>query len=676
MAVEGRRYTLPRREGGGPAIRHALSESPALPAQALAVVGLLYLAATEGGYYVTDWYPIGLGVLALLAIWAALVPLGRPPTPAVPVAVVLFVVFAGWAILSISWADEPAAAWDGANRALLYAALFALFSLWPVGAREARWLIALIGFGIALLGLVELLRFAGAADPSGYVLDNRLAEPVGYQNGNVGLWLMGAFCCLWLAAAREPAPVVRGLALGAVSLLASLALLGQSRGSLFALPIGLALFVAVAPGGLRLRLLAAMALAGAGVALAAGSVLDVVDADNATLRAAVDSAARAIMLPSALLTLIGAGAALADRRFHPTPATARRISRGAVGLVGLLALLAAAAAAANAGQLRGELADRWDEFKSNDATASGSARLGSGGTNRYDFWTVAWDNFEGAPLKGVGIDNFQQDYLARGETKEKPRFPHSLELALLSETGLVGTALFLAAIAAAIAAALRARRAASAAAAGAAAAALGAFSYWAAHASVDWLYELPSLGGLAFVMLGLACGVRDGPQGDRVRAPAARAAPALLALAAAASFSLPWLAEREVLRASETWREAPAAAIQRLDRAAGLNPTSARPDLFKGTIALRLSQPTRAERAFLEVVEREPRNAYAWLQLAALASQRRDHALARRRIGRAFALNPKDEPTRMTRKVLHKGARVTPQDVLRNVLKYSRRGTE
>ena len=303
----------------------------------------------------------------------------------------------------------------------------------------------------------------------------------------------------------------------------------------------------------------------------------------------------------------------------------------------LVALAAAGVALTQANDIRSELSDGWDEFKSNDSTAAGSARLTSGGTNRYDFWTVAWNSFEREPLHGVGIDNFQQDYLAEGESDEKPRHAHSFPLALLSGTGIVGAALALGAIAAGLVAAILTRRRLPVAGAGAVAAMLGVFVYWLLHTSVDWLYELPGLGGIAFAMLGLATAVhpseqREGALGKVPRfGRVARVAGPVLAGLAAVSFALPWLAERDVSRAVDTWRSDPEGAYERLDRAASLNPVSARPALIEGAIAVQLDQAQTAERAYREVIDREPRNAYAWLQLAALASARQDRDEAIRR---------------------------------------------
>ena len=71
-----------------------------------------------------------------------------------------------------------------------------------------------------------------------------------------------------------------------------------------------------------------------------------------------------------------------------------------------------------------------------------SSRLTAGfSTYRYDYWRVAWNEFEDAPLLGAGADNFGRAYLRRGESPQRPRFPHSTQMVALAETGLVGALL-------------------------------------------------------------------------------------------------------------------------------------------------------------------------------------------------------------------------------------------
>jgi O-Antigen ligase len=678
MSVEERRYSPARVGAAARALRGLLVAAPGLPAQAVALVALLYLAATDGGYYPLDWYPAGLVVLALLGLWAALVAPRPQPRRLALAATVLLAAFGIWALVSAAWAGDPGAAWDGANRALLYAALFALFAVWPIPSEAARWLVALAGIGIAVIGLVELLRWAGSDHPETYLLGNRLNEPVGYQNGNVALWLMGAFACLWMAAARGFPALLRGLALGSVPMLASLAWLGQSRGSLFALPVAGVILLAITPG--RLRLIAALVPSALAVAVAIQPALDIVDStSDSVLPALVDDLARAVLVPSAVLVVLGTVVALFDRRWTPSPPVGRRIGSVATALVAVAALAGVAVAATQAGELSDSLSNRWHEFKANDVVGGGSARLSSGGTNRYDFWTVAWDSFQREPLRGVGMDNFQQDYAEHGDSLEKPRFPHSLPLAILSETGVVGAFLLLAAVAVALAAAFGARpRPDPVGAAAPAMVAVAMFAYLFLHASVDWLYELPALGGLAFAMLGLAAGMTAQPApAPAPRVPhAARIAGAVAAAACALSFALPWLAEREVESAIDVWRTDPAAAYKRLDRAASLNPLSSRPGLYEGGIAGLRGDYPRAREAYLDVLDREPRSSSAWLQLAVIAQTRQQQAQAREYARRAARLAPRDQAVRAIRVRIARGSIITPRQANQIILKYARRASE
>ena len=63
------------------------------------------------------------------------------------------------------------------------------------------------------------------------------------------------------------------------------------------------------------------------------------------------------------------------------------------------------------------------------------------GSNRYDFYRVSLDEFTAHPVGGIGADNFQQQYLRHGRSSETPRYPHSVELRTLAQTGIVGALL-------------------------------------------------------------------------------------------------------------------------------------------------------------------------------------------------------------------------------------------
>jgi hypothetical protein len=122
--------------------RGLLGRGPILLPAAAAAGVLVFLARKDAGYepIPLTWQRCALFIGALLLVSLLVVPAaGRPPR-LVLVAAGLLTGYAAWSYLSIAWAQQTADAWDGANRTLLYAVVFALFSFWPLGRRgAARW---------------------------------------------------------------------------------------------------------------------------------------------------------------------------------------------------------------------------------------------------------------------------------------------------------------------------------------------------------------------------------------------------------------------------------------------------------------------------------------------------------------------------------------------------------
>ena len=683
--------------------RYSLRQTPAALAMLVLAGGLLAMAAEEAGFRVTTWLPLALLALALLVVTVFAV--GAPPRPLRPVALALglFAAYTAWTYLSILWAGRQGPALDGANRTLLYLLVFTVFASWPVGTRAGRLLIALIGLGIAVVGLVELVRVHVSDEPVRFFLEGRLVEPAGYVNANVALWTIGLLACLALAADRDSPPALTAASLGGAGVLAALALLGQSRGWLIALPVGLLVLVIAAPG--RVRVLAVILGVAAATALASSRLLAVHDDfSRARLDDLVADALAATIVSALLLALTGTALAVFARRrasgFEPGVGGADRPTRARGGpaldrgtLVGLAAaLLVAIVAALALADAPGRASDAWADFKEGGQPQSGSSRFSSLGTYRYDFWRVAWGLFEDHPVAGIGVENYQEEYLRRGSSFEQPRFAHSLELGVLSQTGLVGALLLFGAIGAALVAALARRRRAGPAAAWVSAGALGVFAYWLAHASVDWLWEFPALGGIAFAALGLACapapaeqaavatadGVPARREGAVSAAPSRRLrGPAVVGLLALALvlvvvLAAPFLAERQVQRALDTWQSDPAAAFDQLDRADSLNPLSARARVVGGTIALKLDRLPRAEAEFRSALEREPEDAYSLLELGAIAGQRGERVRALALLRRARALRPRDEAVRYALEQVRNKRPVSVSEVNARILSRAR----
>jgi hypothetical protein len=657
VATGERRYSVMRRMAQAPV--GAVAASPAVVPCLLALAAIVALGATEGGYFATTWYPAALLMLALLGLLAFV--RQSAPTPRLVLAAAgLLFGYALWSYLSIAWAGDKGTAVDGAGRTLMYAAVFALFALRPIAGGPAIALVAAYGLAVGGVGLVELLRLDAAADPSSYFLEARLAQPVGYHNGDVALWFSGFFPCAYLATRRELAAVLRGLLLGSAGLLLGLALMGQSRGWFFSVPPAVLVFVALVPGrGRAVASLAALTVAGLTIA---GPVLRVHDDFLAGAGPAplVDNAARAIEIAALWLLVGGVVAALLDARVRLSERTSRVVSGAVVALAALAVGAGGAMLAIRADDPVQYVKDSWRDFKEGAPLGGGETRfLNSLGSGRYDIWRVAWQRFQEEPVRGVGADNFQEDYLARARTGEQPRYPHSVELRTLVQTGIVGSLLLLGAFACAGLAALRGRLRGPPLTRVATAAALVVPVYWLIHGSVDWFWEIPALGAGAFAMLGLAAGSAPRAEGPprRLGMPF-RIGLGVVAVAAALALLSPWVAERDMRAAAREWRASPDAAFRRLDRAKALNPLAARPYLYEGSIWLRLGRLGAAREAYSEALERNERDWYATLELGAIASMQGDRPAATRLLSRAARLLPRDETTRAALARLRSGGRL------------------
>jgi tetratricopeptide (TPR) repeat protein len=132
----------------------------------------------------------------------------------------------------------------------------------------------------------------------------------------------------------------------------------------------------------------------------------------------------------------------------------------------------------------------------------------------------------------------------------------------------------------------------------------------------------------------------------------------LAALPFAVSVALPWLAERKMGHAASIQESDPAGALRDLDRAAGLNPLSEQPYLLAGTLLVSQGNLPAARAEFQRAQDRTPRDAYAALELGAIASARGERAEAVTLLRRALALNPRDRIARATLAKVVAGGRV------------------
>jgi hypothetical protein len=666
---------------------------PALAALVLFVVW----ATSQAGYPVTHWAPGALIVLALLAIALSTVRLRVAEIP-IPVLVALGALAAYTALsyLSITWAAVPGDAWEGANRTLLYLLVFALFACWRQRGASAAlllcvWTLALI----ALAAFATLhIQTAGVAELQTLLPGGRLAYPTGYPNANAAQWLMAFWPAVLLARSERLPWGLRGVLAGGAVLLAEVALLSQSRGSLYATPVMLVLVFALVPG--RTRTFAVLVPVVAAIGAASPAVLGVGDhlRGEAVTANALHSATLAIFATSLAAGVVVAAAAALESRgaLSVRSMTRLRIGVRALAILTLVAVLVGGLAVAGNPVTR--IRHGWDSFKGGYGSNSGSRLVSGLGSNRYDFYRVALDEFSAHPLLGIGADNFEQQYLAHGRSDETPHYPHSVELRTLTQTGLLGGLLAIVGLGAALLAASRALRSSDRLVRTVAGAALAGFAYWLVHGSFDWFWEFAGLGAPAFALLGIACALA--PARRRAQAPvgartpgqpvsgAARASAAsprrgilvaggvLVALLAAVSLGAPWLSQLEIQSAAGVWTTSPQSAYARLRTASRLNPLSDQAYLVAGSIALRYREYALADRDFADALQRTPGDAYATLERGAIASMRGQRATALALLGRAARLNPRDQLTAEALEVVRRGHRVDVQALNRVILLRAR----
>jgi hypothetical protein len=675
-------------------LREAPATLPALVAMAL----FLVWATNQAGYPLTHWAPGGLIVLALLMIALVFVrlPLAEIPTP-VKVALGCLAAYTALSFCSILWAGVPGDAWEGANRTLLYLLVFALFALWPQRGASAALLLG--AWTLATIGLAVFVTLhVNAAAHSAVHLDvllpgGRLTYPSGYANANAAQWLIAFWPALLLA--REPRLhwSVRGLLAGGAVLLAEVALLSVSRGALYATPVMLVLVFALLPG--RARTFALLVPVAAGIGASVPAVLRVGERieHRQHAAAAVHAAITTTLVAALTVALVVALGAAIESRLALPEVSAGRVRRvvGAVAVAALVVTLAGGVAVAGNPVTRARHA--WDTFKSGSgygANGSGNRLISGLGSNRYDFYRVALDEFLAHPLVGIGADNFQEQYLVHGRSEETPKYPHSVELRTLSQTGLAGALLALVGLGAALATGRRALRGSDPLGRTVAAAALAGFAYWAVHGSFDWFWEFAGLGAPAFALLGLACALAprrgvpepvDVPGGSarpmfswrsRLSRPGVRrlgiAAGTVVALVAAASLAAPWLSQLEVESAARIWPQAPAVAYARLNDAARLNPLGDEPYVVAGSIALRFGDLPRADHEFALALKRTPGEVYATLERGAIASARGDRSGALVLLERAVRLSPREPLTRQVLEAVRRGERVSIEELNRSIL--------
>ncbi len=670
--------SLARRLDPWPTLRGA---PIALP-QLLAILALVTLSAAEGGFPLEHWAPASVLISLLLMVSLVALPVGdRRPALSTP-ANLAIVGFAVWTAASLLWSDDVGAAAVAATRTALLAVTFVLFSRWRHAPRAASVVVTVLtaGLGVFAWGVLFELRTAEGLD--GWFFYDRLLEPIGYVNAGAAFWGVAAFLAVGLLGGQLP-PAQRIVGALVVVPAAALSLLCLSRGGILASAIVVVLLLAALPG--RARNGAAFGIGALGLAVALPSLLDVGEAVRYSTEpaAVLHTAVVRVFLGAVLAVLATVVWIRIERSVAPTDPARTSAARAGAGLLAVLATVAVLAAVAGVGPVTtGDIRRGVDTITQGyeEQVTTGDSRLSAGlNSGRWDFWTVAWDQFERAPLIGAGADNYRQDYLQFGETPENPRYPHSIWLRSLGQLGLVGTAFLLAWVLLVVAAVRRLASAPDPAGRALALAGGGAFGIWIVQGSADWLLEFGGLSAIVAAIAGLvvaagpdrawrkgalAAGSLARADGDYVPTLAAAergqatnrfklpasiplqrlglpASVALLAVVALWS-GAQWVADRDRTAAASLAADQPVRAVDRAERARSLEPFGEQADTLLGALAIRRGDLPAATAAYLRAYENNPRATRPRLWLGVLASASGDRREARRWLRRASRTAPRD----------------------------------
>ena len=610
-------------------------------------------ATKEGAYFGVVLLPgiivlcLSASLLAGFAPWRAKL-LHSPP---VGIALAALAALGAWSLLSAFWSPSPDIAIQDGQRILVYALAFGL-GIWLCSLLGPRMELATVPvvFAAAFAGVAAIWTLLSGDTPREiFEVDGTLDYPLGYRNANAAFFAIALFPALTLAMQRSLDWRLRGAAVATATVSIDLLLFSQSRGSMPALLAGLLVFVLFSP--YRVRTVSWLALAALPALAFVPAILQLYSAANdegiGNVVGEMHAAGLLLGAVAAISLVAGAVAARFETRApglgSHTPESNRTVARGLIvaAIVGFIGFLVAV------GDPVDWIGQKANEFKeSGTPNAGGSASRFSfnAGSNRYDLWRVAVDDFGDDPLFGDGGGGYQYSYLVkRDSSTQNAHDAHSVELEMLAELGLPGLILLACVLGGATMGILRARILGPAAA-GIGAAALASGTYWLVHSSLDWFWPYPGVTAPTMMLLGAACGPAVLTIGARMRVwwrPWLIVGLALLALSAVPF----WLAERYVDNASKVWRGDLSRAYSDLGRAQDLDPFSDWPILVEGEIAKEAGDTDRAIDAFTRAIAKRPEEYAGYYRLAELRMET-NPTLARNEIRVALEHNPLDPNVR------------------------------
>jgi hypothetical protein len=510
--------------------------------------------------------------------------------------------FVVWQGLSIAWSIQPSRSWDYTNRGLVYLAFAAVGAL--VGGLTLRRFAAVAA---ALLGALFLWALAAkviAGDLpligqlySDYGRLARLRYPIGYWNELALLAAASVPLGLWA--------VRRARLAGALLLYTALvvAVLTYSRVGIVLTILAAIVWLALDRERLEVAGPLAVAWTTAAVVAVVALLLPGVSSDGQPHSVRVQDG---LLFGGAFV--IGAVFVYLALRFVVTRAVDIRLVRGVAAGFAACVVVALLVAVVRAGGPADFLSDRWHEFD-NPASAQIANTQGrfvsASSSNRWRWWTEAWNAFLDHPLNGTGAGTFGLTDRIERRTSLAVTEPHSAAIQDLSETGIVGFLLVVSFVCAAVWGIVRRERTGAVIALGL------AVVICILHTLVDIDWDYVAVMGPLFLTVGALVAEPAVAVAPR-RSFLGGAAVGVCALAALYSLVSPWLADNRFnagLDAVSNNRRAQA--LTEFMSAHAFNPLAIEPLLFRAT----LERNAKALQLYRQARDLEPKNAETWYEL-------------------------------------------------------------
>jgi tetratricopeptide (TPR) repeat protein len=630
-------------------IAKASKQKQLAPTLVLVAIVLLasWMGEAKGGYDVKEWALVAL-LLATLGLVGSLAGAFRGTgSRHSAVALALFGTYTAWTFVTLLWSPNQGDAWLGAGQALLYLLVFWIaLGLVSLGASRT-WALATSAIGPAIVAAFTLTMLSTHIDD--FFTDRGLLGTVGYFNGEAAFLLVPFWVSVYLAGSRSVSPILRGAVLAGATLCVELAVLTQSRGAMVAMAISLPVFFLLSAQRLRgLFALAPVALALL-VALPGLNEVYLAFPDQAPVAAAIEH-----VLPTVWLTAAGAGLygllwGLTDQRWELASSVTRAIGGAALAASIAVLIFGAAAFTERVGNPITWSEQRWEAFKNDELTGQEQSRyLNAGGSGRYTFWKVSWEDFISHPLLGIGTYNYEATYF---ELREKVpsdaryvRHQHMLPLEVLSERGVIGGVLFFGFLATCVGAGLRERfKNLGSEGKAQVGAMIAAFTYWFVHACADWFLQQPAVTMPAMVYLAMLVGPWQRIEAAPARWPL-RTVGAIVAGLAIIAVAPLYISDR--YRAQSYATANPTKALEAIERAERFDPVDPWLRQREGNLAFSAGDWARAERAYSEAIRLNPEHYAPRLLQARFYEQREEPEKALQAYRQAMALNPLDEEVR------------------------------